>query len=338
MDRPRVSVIIPVKNKAAYIQKTVEDMLKQKESDLQLLFVDNASTDETADILRSFTDPRLVVLTEPKTGVSAARNRGLREALGKYVIFCDADDEVTESYVSDLYELMEAHPDITMGACGYETLLAEKGQAKKIKESPVEDLTQKDRQEMLLRLFSTKYYEGFIWNKIFRNDVIQKAQLFFDEDVFFNEDRLFLVSYLLTQKGDTLYLPAKNYRYFIREDSAMNAFREGEGVAEGEITEFLAFERMEEKLKNEDLPRVLYALREDMIQSELRCFKRMIAKDHIFRYRKSRMRYYAKKAVKVAYDPQGLYEDVLLRVMIRYGRTGCTYTRNPKLFSEIGIL
>ena len=88
----RASVIIPVYNGAAYISAAVRSVLAQTEHDLELLVVDDGSTDGTRELVRGFDDPRLRLLTQDNAGPSAARNLGIRESRGEWVGFLDADD------------------------------------------------------------------------------------------------------------------------------------------------------------------------------------------------------------------------------------------------------
>lgn len=329
----KISVIIPAYNCGKYLKKQIESLLSQME-DAQIIVVDNNSSDDTKEIANSY--PQVLVTEEKKVGASAARNKGVSLAEGEFVVFVDGDDQTDNNYLSSLVDNFQ-NENCVLSVCGYNVNVTSNNKTEKIKESPKE----KEKllwQEMLERLFHTKYYEGYIWNKMFRRDIIEKHQLCFDEDIFFNEDRLFIVNYLLAAKGNVYFSEQHTYEYMIREDSAMNSFRNGSGVSEKEITEFLAFEKMNEAVKKENLPRVQYLLEEDMIQSELRCFKRMISKEDVFKYRKSRMRYYAKKSREISYEVQGQFEDVLLHVFQRYGWSGCTYTKNPDLFKDIGIL
>ncbi len=89
-----VTVIVPMYNAAATIERCVKSVLAQTMPDYQLLVVDNASTDGSADICRSVAagDPRVRIVREEKRGVSAARNRGLAESGSEYIYFLDADD------------------------------------------------------------------------------------------------------------------------------------------------------------------------------------------------------------------------------------------------------
>jgi glycosyltransferase involved in cell wall biosynthesis len=88
-----VSVIIPTYNRAATLGRAIESVLSQDHRALELIVVDDGSSDATPDLLASIDDPRLRCVRQPNRGVSAARNRGIAEAHGDYIAFLDSDDE-----------------------------------------------------------------------------------------------------------------------------------------------------------------------------------------------------------------------------------------------------
>jgi glycosyltransferase involved in cell wall biosynthesis len=87
-----VSVIIPAFNYAHYLPSAIESVLAQTHTDLELLIIDDGSTDSTADLCASCVDPRLRYIWQKNAGLSAARNTGIREARFSYLAFLDADD------------------------------------------------------------------------------------------------------------------------------------------------------------------------------------------------------------------------------------------------------
>ena len=99
---PTVSVVIPTFNRARVLQRAIASALNQSFQGIDVLVIDDGSTDETADVVRSIDDNRLVYIGLPSNvGVSGARNVGIKEACGEYVAFLDSDDEWPWRFSSD---------------------------------------------------------------------------------------------------------------------------------------------------------------------------------------------------------------------------------------------
>lgn len=109
---PRVSVIIPSYNHAAFIAEAVNSVLSQSEADLELIVVDDGSTDESLDVLAGFSDPRLRVFSQSNQGAHAAINRGLREARSKYLAILNSDDAYHPARLEKALRVLEAQPQI----------------------------------------------------------------------------------------------------------------------------------------------------------------------------------------------------------------------------------
>ena len=111
-----ISVIIPFYNSASYIQKCVESALSQTIDDLEVICVDDCSSDNSAEIVSSISDPRLRVIVLPQNrGVSAARNAGIRAAKGEYIYFLDSDDWLDPDYLEAMgYHSMSENVDSVM--------------------------------------------------------------------------------------------------------------------------------------------------------------------------------------------------------------------------------
>lgn len=88
----KISIIIPLYNKEKFIRSTIQSILQQDFQDFEIVIVDDGSKDNSAKIIKSFTDLRIRLVQQRNQGVSAARNRGINEAQGDYIFFLDADD------------------------------------------------------------------------------------------------------------------------------------------------------------------------------------------------------------------------------------------------------
>lgn len=110
-----VTVIIPVRNGERFIGHAIDSILSQTLTDIELLVVDDASTDRTTEIIESYTDPRLRILRNPqRMGVSASRNRAVAEARSPYVAFLDADDIAYSQRLEKQITFLESHPNVAL--------------------------------------------------------------------------------------------------------------------------------------------------------------------------------------------------------------------------------
>ncbi|ABM62330.1 glycosyltransferase [Halorhodospira halophila] len=112
---PSVSVIIPALNCAPFISAAIESVLKQGGDQLEVLVIDDGSTDETANIVRSYPSPVHLLRTQtPRSGAAAARNVGLRHAHGRLIAFLDGDDVWLPGKLALQTSTLENHPDVAL--------------------------------------------------------------------------------------------------------------------------------------------------------------------------------------------------------------------------------
>lgn len=350
----KISVVIPVYQAEKYIGATIGNLKRQTIDNFEAILVDNGSTDNSLAVARHAMgdDERFQLLNESVKGPSAARNKGITVARGEWILFLDADD----TFADDMLETMlraAANRDgcdnrvgddgVVMVVSGYQTW--QNGHM--LYASPMVS-EEYDPKGMAKRLFQVEHYQGFIWNKLLRKSVIDRYRLRFQEDIFYNEDRLFVLEFLLkcyeADKENLLLhsdmhsvirmITAQPYYYQLHEISAMSSARKGGMVADREATEIVAFERMlseiEEILGKDN--EVYSSAKKDMIYSELRMFRKMVGRRRSFQYRNHMLRRFARKA-----EAQDVFflegkDKILWNVFIRYGRTGSVYTRNPDFF------
>ena len=112
-DSPRVSVIVTTHNRATMLPRAVRSVLVQTYEDYELIIVDDCSTDDTPEVTRTFTDPRVRVIRHPDNrGHPAAVNTGIRLARGEYVAFLDDDDQWLEAKLARQVEAADADPRV----------------------------------------------------------------------------------------------------------------------------------------------------------------------------------------------------------------------------------
>ena len=115
----KISVIIPLFNKATHITRAVGSVLAQTFSDFELIIVDDGSTDDSAAVVRKVSDPRLLLITQANAGVSAARNRGASAARTDLLAFLDADDEWLNDYLQTVMDLKLRFPEAAVWGTAY---------------------------------------------------------------------------------------------------------------------------------------------------------------------------------------------------------------------------
>ncbi|MBD2752579.1 glycosyltransferase family 2 protein [Spirosoma validum] len=113
------SVIIPLHNKERYIEKAVRSVLEQTFREFELIVIDDGSTDKSRQRLDSISDPRLRVISQPNTGVSIARNRGVDLANYSLIAFLDADDWWHPDFLKELDTLVADYPDAVLYGSNY---------------------------------------------------------------------------------------------------------------------------------------------------------------------------------------------------------------------------
>lgn len=120
--QPLVSIVMPCYNAAEYLPSSVGSVRDQTETDWELIVVDDGSTDNSAQWLRSVDDPRIVLVSQENQGVTRSRNNGLGYANGKFIAFLDADDRWSADFLERMLAALAAHPRAVLAYCGWQNL------------------------------------------------------------------------------------------------------------------------------------------------------------------------------------------------------------------------
>ncbi len=119
-DKPRISVVIPLYNKREEIAATLESVLVQSVQPLEIIVVDDGSTDGSADLVAQRFGHRVVLIEQANGGVSAARNTGIEAAKGDYIALLDADDFWAAHYLEEITALIKSYPQAGTLATSYQ--------------------------------------------------------------------------------------------------------------------------------------------------------------------------------------------------------------------------
>lgn len=115
MDHPLVSVVIPAYGQAGFVAQAIQSVLEQSYAHFELIIVDDASPDNTSEIVRKFTDPRVrLIVHRENRGLPAARNTGIRNSKGEIIAFLDADDMFHPAKLRCHVDFLEKHPEIAV--------------------------------------------------------------------------------------------------------------------------------------------------------------------------------------------------------------------------------
>lgn len=114
---PLVSVLIPAWNVAPWLAECLDSVLAQSLENFECIVVDDGSTDNTAQVTKSFADPRIRIIRQENAGVSAARNRALDEARGEFIAFLDGDDLWEVCFLEKMTRILEKNPEVDLAFC-----------------------------------------------------------------------------------------------------------------------------------------------------------------------------------------------------------------------------
>lgn len=208
-----ITIIIPIYNKGTYLKRCLESVQCQSCTDFECLLIDNNSTDNSREICESFlSDKRFKLYSCIKQGVSAARNVGIDEAKGDWIVFIDADDYLNSDYLEVLYNTTKTHPDYKCYTCCGHTIHGNK-------ESLWNNVAEGERTEDEVGNFNLGVRWATVWNGIWKAEVFKgTSPIRFNENCRVGEDELVCVEYWF--KYHKLYhISYAGYNHVLNETS-----------------------------------------------------------------------------------------------------------------------
>ncbi|MBQ7785833.1 MAG: glycosyltransferase family 2 protein [Clostridia bacterium] len=214
--QPDISVIVPCFNADRYLNVCLESLKAQKAPLIEMIFIDDGSTDATGAILDRFAleEPRAKVRHIPNGGVSAARNCGLSMATGRYIAFIDADDALEEQGLMILYQAAK-RSDAQIISANHTVFDMEKNQRVKVEIDPVVQ----QPSEIVKEIIHMHRIYNNIWNKLYDRRLFDSGMKL-DEGVRIGEDALLNLRLYMKAKK-IVHLTDYTYVYRVHSKSAM---------------------------------------------------------------------------------------------------------------------
>ena len=211
-----LSIVVPIYNSESFLRKFIESVINQTYQKIEIILVDDGSTDESGKIIKEFADrdKRIIPLFQRNKGVSSARNLGISFASGEYITFADPDDWLDKyTYQKMMDMLLKNKADICLS--GYTA------HGKKMTPLIKMNSCVMDKETAMRRMLEGKYYKWNIWDKIYRAEIVKNNK--FRDDVLNGEDLIF--NYHCFCEADVIaYIPYPGYHYVQHDGSMTNSF------------------------------------------------------------------------------------------------------------------
>lgn len=214
MGEIKISVIIPIYNKEKYIKKCLISIINQTFKNIEIILIDDGSTDKSYEEIKIYINRNIIYKKIKNSGVSIARNEGIKLSKGKYLIFIDADDFIDEFMLEKLYEKIE-YLDIDLVMCGMHEIFENE---KKIQITNKKEIIKMNLYEYkeLLKINPILFHS--CGNKLFRKDIIENNNIYFFKNSHSYEDYNFVLKYLTFVKQIFLIKDC-HYYYYRNNDS-----------------------------------------------------------------------------------------------------------------------
>lgn len=212
---PLVSAIVPIYNVKDYLEECLESLGKQTITSLEILMIDDGSTDCSSEIARKFAvnDPRFIYFRKENGGLGQARNYGIDRARGKYICFCDSDDVIPPDAYKSLYLLAEKY------GCDFVSGDVERFDSKGSHPSSLHRIAYRNACELMnVHTHPELLFDSIAPNKLFRRSFFNDTKLRFPEGMYYEDIPVITPMYCITNKF--AHLNQIVYSWRLREDDS----------------------------------------------------------------------------------------------------------------------
>ncbi len=218
MESPELSIIVPVYNSKKFMPGCIDSILAQTFTNFECILVDDGSTDGSAFICENYrqSDDRIIVIHQENSGVSAARNKGIEIARGKYICFVDSDDYIQKNmYEKLVVAINNAKTDVV--CCGYT-------ENNKVCSLCYKDFIFSNTGTIeIVHYLEMRQAFGLVWNKLYKKSILDTYSIKFPVSIKFGDDMLFNLQYFKYIK--TAYISSNHFYYYLHDNQ--NAVTKG---------------------------------------------------------------------------------------------------------------
>ena len=224
MNAPLISIIVPAYNIAPYLPRCMESLIAQTYRQLEIIVVDDGSTDETGAIIDDWAgkDSRIKAIHKENGGVSSARMAGIAAATGEWIGFVDGDDYAEPEMFAHLLKNAQEH-GADISHCGYQMVFPD-GHIDMYYNTGRKERF--DHESGIQALIRGNYVEPGLWNKLFRRQLFDGLTDWLDQSIRINED-LLMNYYLFSRAESSYYEDLPLYHYMLRKGSAATTKKPG---------------------------------------------------------------------------------------------------------------
>lgn len=206
---PDISIIVPIYNAEKYIAKCVDSLVNQTKKELEFILINDGSTDNTEEIIKTYKDKRIKYYKNKNQGIGKTRNFGISKSTGKYIMFLDSDDYLSKNACQKMYEkILESNSDLVI--CDFYKVY-DSGKTEEVKLSSFGETSLKGRPSIINEINLAP------WNKIYKRELIIKNKIKFIENLKY-EDAPFVIETLSKAKKISKLNESLNY-YVIHGNS-----------------------------------------------------------------------------------------------------------------------
>lgn len=193
-----VSIIIPVYNAENYIEKCIKSLINQTYKFLEIIFVNDGSTDSSLQILKKYRLEynNIIILEQKNKGQGEARNLGIKNARGRFITFADSDDWLSDEYIEVLYkDIIDNNADISI--CNMAKVIEKSEIEIKSSKFPFKEL---NREEAIKQILLDKELKSYPWGKMYKKDLFEKNKITFPQRMFYEDLAIIIKLFFYAEK------------------------------------------------------------------------------------------------------------------------------------------